>query len=66
MTSTKDGLHLLAGPQQPYTTAPAAAELARTRIDRLKLEFKANEKNQAVKLGSYEQNIGLKRDRSTL
>jgi len=29
MTSTKDGLHLLAGPQQPYTTAPAAAELAR-------------------------------------
>jgi pilus assembly protein CpaE len=29
MTSTKDGLHLLAGPQQPYTTAPAVAELAR-------------------------------------
>jgi pilus assembly protein CpaE len=29
MTSTKDGLHLLAVPQQPYTTAPAAAELAR-------------------------------------
>jgi pilus assembly protein CpaE len=29
MTSTKDGLHLLAGPQQPYTNAPAAAELAR-------------------------------------
>jgi pilus assembly protein CpaE len=29
MTSTKDGLHLLAGPQQPYTAAPAPAELAR-------------------------------------
>ena len=24
MTSTKDGLHLLVGPQQPYTAAPAA------------------------------------------
>ena len=29
MTSTKDGLHLLAGPQQPYMAAPAPAELAR-------------------------------------
>jgi len=29
MTSTKDGLHLLAAPQQPYAAAPAAAELAR-------------------------------------
>ena len=29
MTTSKDGLHLLAGPQQPYTTAPTAAELAR-------------------------------------
>ena len=27
----------------------------------LKLEMKAKDKNQAVKLGSYEQNIGLKR-----
>ena len=29
MTSTKDGLHLLAGPQQPLLSAPAPAELAR-------------------------------------
>jgi pilus assembly protein CpaE len=29
MTSTKDGLHLLAAPQQPYAAAPAPAELAR-------------------------------------
>jgi pilus assembly protein CpaE len=29
MTISKDGLHLLAGPQQPYITAPTAAELAR-------------------------------------
>jgi len=29
MTTSKDGLHLLAGPQQPYTTLPTAAELAR-------------------------------------
>ena len=29
MTTTQDGLHLLAGPQQPYAEAPTAAELAR-------------------------------------
>jgi pilus assembly protein CpaE len=29
MTQTKDGLHLLAAPQQPYVAAPAPAELAR-------------------------------------
>ena len=29
MTQTKDGLHLLAAPQQPYVAAPASAELAR-------------------------------------
>jgi tetratricopeptide (TPR) repeat protein len=39
----------------------AAAETARKRIDLLKLELKAKEKSQDVKLGSYEQNIGLKR-----
>ncbi len=39
----------------------AAAELARQRLAYLRLELKANEKSQAVKLGSYEQNIGLKR-----
>jgi tetratricopeptide (TPR) repeat protein len=38
----------------------AAAELARNRIALLKLELKGKEKSQAVKLGSYEQNIGLK------
>ncbi|MFM2081737.1 MAG: hypothetical protein RL380_428 [Verrucomicrobiota bacterium] len=38
----------------------AAADVAQNRIERLRLEFKGKEKNQAVKLGSYEQNIGLK------
>jgi len=39
----------------------AAAEMARHRLALLKLEMKSKEKSQAVKLGSYEQNIGLKR-----
>ena len=39
----------------------AAAELARHRLALLKLEMKSNDKSQAVKLGTYEQNIGLKR-----
>ena len=40
----------------------AAAEIARHRLALLKLELKSKEQSQAVKLGSYEQNIGLKRD----
>ena len=39
----------------------AAAELARKRIGLLKLELKAKQPKDAVKLGTYEQNIGLKR-----
>jgi tetratricopeptide (TPR) repeat protein len=39
----------------------AAAEMARRRLAMLKLELKANEKTQGVKLGSYEQKIGLNR-----
>ena len=39
----------------------AAADIARNRLGLLKLELRAKEKSQAVKLGSYEQNIGLKR-----
>ncbi len=39
----------------------APAEMARHRLALLKLELKANEKSQAVKLGSYEQKIGLTR-----
>lgn len=39
----------------------AAAETARKRIALLKLELKAKQQNQAVKLGTYEQNIGLRR-----
>jgi tetratricopeptide (TPR) repeat protein len=39
----------------------AAAETARNRIALLKLEFKAKQQNQSVKLGTYEQNVGLKR-----
>ncbi|HEX5220897.1 MAG TPA: tetratricopeptide repeat protein [Verrucomicrobiae bacterium] len=38
----------------------AAAENARNRLDLLKLELKARESKQPVKLGTYEQNIGLK------
>jgi tetratricopeptide (TPR) repeat protein len=39
----------------------AVAELAHNRIELLRLELKAKEKSPAVKLGSYEQNLGLKR-----
>jgi hypothetical protein len=34
--------------------------LAANRIALLKLELKSKEKNAAVKLGTYEQDIGLK------
>jgi outer membrane protein assembly factor BamD (BamD/ComL family) len=39
----------------------AAAQTARNRLDHLKLELKGKESSQTVKLGSYEQDIGLKR-----
>ena len=38
----------------------AAANLARNRLALLKLELRAQQKNEPVKMGSYEQNIGLK------
>jgi TolA-binding protein len=38
----------------------AAAEIARVRINRLKLELKGHAGSENVKLGIYEQNIGLK------
>ena len=38
----------------------AAAEMARGRLNRLKLEFKGHTETPSVKLGTYEQNIGLK------
>lgn len=38
----------------------AAADQARSRLARLRLEFKGKQASQAVKLGSYEQNIGLR------
>lgn len=41
----------------PHTSA---AEMARTRLSHLKLEFKGKEKTAGVKMGTYEQNIGLK------
>jgi hypothetical protein len=41
----------------------AAAENARKRIDLLKLELKAHEKPAPVKLGTYEQRLGLKTER---
>lgn len=36
------------------------AEMARTRLGRLKLELKGHKETPGVKLGVYEQNIGLK------
>jgi hypothetical protein len=39
----------------------AAAEMARNRLGLLKLELRAQAKKEDVKLGTYEQNIGLKR-----
>lgn len=41
----------------------AAAEVARNRIVHLKLELKGKQKTDSVKLGSYEQDIGLKSKR---
>lgn len=38
----------------------AAADVARNRMDLLKLELKARTLTRSVKLGDYEQNIGLK------
>jgi len=38
----------------------AGADVARNRLDLLKLEFKGKETKAPVKLGTYEQNIGLK------
>lgn len=43
-----------------FPGAPAA-EIARNRIAHLKLEFRKRETSQTVKLGSYEQDIGLKK-----
>jgi len=37
-----------------------SAQVARNRIDRLKLELKTQQKSEGLKLGTYEQNIGLK------
>jgi hypothetical protein len=42
----------------------AAADIARNRIAILKLEMKAKAPNEAVRMGSYEQNIGLKQGRT--
>ncbi|MCI0748142.1 MAG: tetratricopeptide repeat protein [Verrucomicrobia subdivision 3 bacterium] len=42
----------------------ASAENARQRIAHLGLEMKAHEKKDAIKMGQYEQNIGLKQYRS--
>jgi tetratricopeptide (TPR) repeat protein len=39
----------------------AAAGNAQRRLDVVKLELKAKQKSQAVKLGSYEQDLGLKK-----
>lgn len=42
-----------------YPDTPAAA-MARTRLSHLRLEFKGKERTVGVKMGTYEQNIGLK------
>ena len=38
----------------------AAAEMARTRMRTLNLELRGKQKSQVVKLGTYEQNLGLR------
>ena len=38
----------------------ASASVTQNRIERLRLEFKGKEKSQAVTLGSYEDDLGLK------
>ncbi len=43
----------------------AAAETARKRLGLLKLELKGKTQNQSVKMGTYEQNLGLKARRSS-
>ena len=40
--------------------AAPAAQVARNRLDRLRLEFKSRQENQSVKMGTYEQKLGLK------
>jgi hypothetical protein len=40
----------------------AVAELARARLAHLKLELKGQKETPGVKLGVYEQNLGLKQD----
>jgi tetratricopeptide (TPR) repeat protein len=42
----------------------AAANIARNRMATLKLELKGKRTNEPVKMGSYEQNIGLKQSRN--
>jgi hypothetical protein len=42
----------------------AAAEIARKRLNLLKLELRSKQKKEAIKLGTYEQNIGLKQGRA--
>lgn len=39
----------------------AAAGMARNRIDLVKLELKAKQTSERIKMGNYDQNIGLKR-----
>ena len=42
----------------------AAGEMARTRLGKLKLELKGRKQTSDVKLGIYEQNVGLSRNDS--
>ena len=44
----------------------AAADIARKRIELLRLEFKGREQSRGVKMGTYEQNLGLKRGRGNM
>lgn len=43
-----------------FCPGAGAATVAQNRIERLRLEFKGQEKSQAVTLGSYEDDLGLK------
>ena len=42
-----------------FPNSPAAS-VARTRLSHLKLEFKGQQRTAGIKMGTYEQNVGLK------
>jgi len=48
-----------------FHAGTALAAMAQQRLDHLKLDLKGKDQSHVVKLGSYEQNIGLKKKSSS-